>query len=78
MQAEILKFWAFPGGFGEATVYLARFFASVDLPSDKNILDIREYSREYRGPGENISKRIYIQLYSGIKKTGIWRPAAVS
>ena len=32
------------------TVYLERFLASVDLPGDKNILDIREYSREYRPP----------------------------
>ena len=48
MQAEILEFWAFPGGFWDTTVYFEQFFDSLYLLSDKNILYIREYSREYK------------------------------
>ena len=45
-------------GLRAQTSTLERFLASVDLSRGENILNIREYSREYRWPGENISKRI--------------------
>ena len=58
MQTEIFKFWTFLSGLGAQTSTLERFLASADLSRGENILNIREYSREYRWSGENISKRI--------------------
>ena len=57
MQTEIFKFWTFLSGLGAQTSTLEQFLASVDLPRGE-ILNIREYSREYRWSWENKSKRI--------------------
>ena len=47
MQTEIFNFWTFLSGLRAQTSTLERFLASVDLSSGENILNIREYSREY-------------------------------
>ena len=60
MQTEIFSFGrsSFLSGLGAQTSTLERFLASVDLPRGENILNIREYSREYRWSGELIVQRI--------------------
>ena len=58
MQTEIFKFWTFLSGLGAQTSTLERFLASADLSRGENILNIREYSREYRWSEENIRIRI--------------------
>ena len=62
MQTEIFKFWTFLSGLGAQTSTLERFLASADLSRGENILNIREYSREYRWSGENKLKNIGLHL----------------